>query len=65
MRLGHRGDFIRERKPSPKPPGYEDVNDKAFIESRRNGKPATWHNGFWYVQKEAPKTESWAKRMSK
>lgn len=63
MRLGHRGDFIRERKPSPKP--YDDIDDMSFVESKRNGKPATWHNGYWYIQKEAPKTESWARRMNK
>jgi len=65
MKLGHRGNFTREDNPSPKPNGFEDVNNMAFIESKRNGRPATWHNGFWYVQDEAPNSESWAKRMNR
>ena len=64
MRLGHRGNMVREKKASPKPEGYEDVNDKAFIVAVRNGKPATWHNGYWYIQQETPKDISWAKRMN-
>jgi len=65
MKLGHRGNFVREANPSPKPSGFEDVNDMAFIESKRNGKPATWHNFFWYVQEGKPNSESWAARMNR
>jgi len=64
MNLGHRADYIREKTKSPKPAGFEDISDNAFIEAKRNGKPATWHKFYWYVREVEPKDKSWAKRMN-
>ena len=65
--LGHRGDFIRDMDPSPVPSGYEDVNPNAFIELKRDGKPVTYHNGYYYrkTTNHSKAPESWAKRMDR
>jgi len=63
--LGHRGDFIRDEHPSPVPEGYEDVNPMSYIELKRDGKPVTYHNGYYYTRNGAGWEDSWASRMAR
>lgn len=64
--LGHRGDFVRDKRPSPVPEGYEDVNPNAFIELKRDGKPVTYHKGYYYRQTNGiGHGRSWASKMNR
>ena len=68
MKLGHRGNFVRDTNPSPMPKGFEDVSPKAFIELKVNGIPVTYHDGYYYRQDanhQSAHGESWASRMNK
>lgn len=65
MKLGQRGNFTRDNKPSPVPAGYEDVTPGSFIELKLNGQPVTYHNGYYYRLDKNHKSDhgdSWAKR---
>ena len=56
--LGHRGDYVRELHNSPPPAGYEDVDPRAFIETKRNGQHVTYHRGAYYT-KDSSRGASW------
>jgi hypothetical protein len=64
--LGHRGDYVRESHNSPPPVGYEDVDPRAFIETKRNGQPVTYHRGAYYTRSSGrgASWKSWAADMN-